>query len=92
MRDLKNFNNNPNMSLFSVKYKPKSARGLFGASPHNHPSDSLMGTSKHRSKINDQSKDNATDILNLVTVRSCPAPAQPTGSQFGLKRDKRVIF
>ena len=32
MKILKNFNNNPNSSFVQVKIKPKSARGLFGAS------------------------------------------------------------
>ena len=31
----KTFNNNPNLSFFQVKIKPKSARGLFGASTVN---------------------------------------------------------
>ena len=32
MKKVMNFNNNPNSSLFKVNFKPKSARGLFGAS------------------------------------------------------------
>ena len=35
MKIIKSFNNNPNMSLIQVKIKPKSARGLFGASTVN---------------------------------------------------------
>ena len=94
MRDLKNFNNNPNMSLFRVKYKPKSARGLFGASSHTHPmsSESLMDISKHRSEMKDQSKDNTTDIRNLVAVRSCPGEPlhqlNPLGVSWVLRETK----
>ena len=35
MKIIKAFNNNPNSSLIQVKIKPKSARGLFGASTVN---------------------------------------------------------
>ena len=37
MKKVKSFNNNPNSSLFKVNIKPKSARGLFGASTSENP-------------------------------------------------------
>ena len=56
MKKLKSFNNNPHTRLYQVKYRPKSARGLFGASTWDHKKLSDLNKESSEKKMSPRSE------------------------------------
>ena len=100
MKKVKSFNNNPNASLFKVKYKPKAARGLFGAlTSDNHPSsenpDGLQTLETcNQDSYNDQEQVFTTDIqLGRKAESPCPGETlhQPTKEYLGYSPSQNML-
>ncbi len=85
MKKLKTFNNNPNSRLFQVRYKPNSARGLFGTSKSSgclsvtEPSNQFTNEQRHQKGDNVHEIAYSSEITDDKLDISChgvnPTPA-----------------